>query len=275
MNPEIDKLINLALTDRQVTDREREIILRKAEKLGLDIDEVEMYLEGKIGVSSFSENLTHDLQEDLNEVTIGNQIWMSKNLNVDKFRNGDPIPYAKYEEDWLEAQKNRTPACGYYDNNPNNGLKFGKIFNRNALFDERGLAPEGWKIPTIEDWKILINYLGGENVAGEKMKSNSDNWLDFGFGDGCSGFNAEPGGIGYDDVYVDPYDPMRPEKLVPIFYFKFKGIGKISGFASSSTNINKYGDILKISCFIDNNSKKIKFNETFNEALYVRCIKIQ
>lgn len=50
MNPEIDKLINLALTDGQVTDKEREIILRKAEKLGLDVDEVEMYLEGKLGL---------------------------------------------------------------------------------------------------------------------------------------------------------------------------------------------------------------------------------
>jgi uncharacterized membrane protein YebE (DUF533 family) len=49
MNPEIDKLINIALTDGQVTDKEREIILRKAEKLGLDVDEVEMYLESNLG----------------------------------------------------------------------------------------------------------------------------------------------------------------------------------------------------------------------------------
>jgi uncharacterized membrane protein YebE (DUF533 family) len=48
MHPEIDKLIEMALADGQVTDKEREIILRKAEKLGRDVDEVEMYLEGKI-----------------------------------------------------------------------------------------------------------------------------------------------------------------------------------------------------------------------------------
>lgn len=47
MNPEIEKLIEMALADGRVTDKEREIILRKAEKLGLDVDEVEMYLEGK------------------------------------------------------------------------------------------------------------------------------------------------------------------------------------------------------------------------------------
>ena len=52
MNPEIEKLIEMALSDGQLTDKEREIILRKAEKLGLDVDEVEMYLEGKL--SSFS-----------------------------------------------------------------------------------------------------------------------------------------------------------------------------------------------------------------------------
>ncbi len=58
MNPEIEKLINLALTDGQVTDREREIILRKAEKLGLDVDEVEMYLEGKLGLQP--DNLSNE-----------------------------------------------------------------------------------------------------------------------------------------------------------------------------------------------------------------------
>ena len=64
MNPEIEKLINMALADGQVTDKEREIILRKAEKLGLDVDEVEMYLEGRLGSSNInfeSSNQNHEL----------------------------------------------------------------------------------------------------------------------------------------------------------------------------------------------------------------------
>lgn len=66
MNPEIEKLINMALADGQVTDKEREIILRKAEKLGLDVDEVEMYLEGRLGSSNInfeSSNQNHELNK--------------------------------------------------------------------------------------------------------------------------------------------------------------------------------------------------------------------
>ena len=48
MHPEIEKLIELALANGEVTEKEREIIFRKAEKLGLDSDEVEMILEGKL-----------------------------------------------------------------------------------------------------------------------------------------------------------------------------------------------------------------------------------
>jgi hypothetical protein len=51
MNPEIEYLINMALADGEVTEKERGIIKRKAESLGLDIDEVEMILDGKIALS--------------------------------------------------------------------------------------------------------------------------------------------------------------------------------------------------------------------------------
>jgi hypothetical protein len=50
MNPEIDNLINMALADGEVTEKERGIILRKAESLGLDVDEIEMILDGKIAL---------------------------------------------------------------------------------------------------------------------------------------------------------------------------------------------------------------------------------
>ena len=82
MNPEIDKLINLALTDGQVSDREREIILRKAEKLGLDVDEVEMYLEGKLG--------THK-----NEVEINDIESLSISKHIFKIKKFESIPPAK------------------------------------------------------------------------------------------------------------------------------------------------------------------------------------
>ena len=117
------------------------------------------------------------------EVTIGKQVWMSENLNVDKFRNGDPIPEAKTDEEWEKAGENGEPAWCYYNNNPDNGDRYGKLYNWFAVNDPRGLAPEGWKIPSDEDWTRLTDFLGGESVAGQKMKS-TEFWADI---DGESG----------------------------------------------------------------------------------------
>lgn len=106
-----------------------------------------------------------------NEITIGEQVWMAKNLNVDTFRNGDPIPEAKTDKEWEEAGKNGKPAWCFYDNDPVNGDRYGKLYNCYAVNDARGLAPEGWKIPSEEDWFRLTDYLGGGKVAGSKLKS--------------------------------------------------------------------------------------------------------
>ncbi|MBU3715090.1 MAG: hypothetical protein FGM46_09120 [Ferruginibacter sp.] len=104
-------------------------------------------------------------------VTIGKQVWMSENLNVDKFRNGDPIPEAKTDEGWKKAGQEGKPAWCYYDNDPKNGVKYGKLYNWYALNDPRGLAPQGWHIPSDDEWTILTNFLGGTKVAGDMMKS--------------------------------------------------------------------------------------------------------
>ena len=102
------------------------------------------------------------------EVTIGNQIWMTKNLNVDKFRNGDPILEAKTDEEWQKAGEKKQPAWCYYDNDPKNGEQYGKLYNWYAVNDPRGLAPEGYHVPTDAEWTQLSDYLGGEDVAGKK-----------------------------------------------------------------------------------------------------------
>jgi uncharacterized protein (TIGR02145 family) len=134
--------------------------------------------------------------EDINAqtVTIGSQVWTSKNLNVDKFRNGDPIPEARTDEEWLRAGENQQPAWCYYDNDPNNGTKYGKLYNWFAVNDPRGLAPNGFHIPSYyTDWMSLTNYLGGEVIAGKKMKSASG-WSKKGNGTNGSGFSGIPGG---------------------------------------------------------------------------------
>ncbi len=117
-----------------------------------------------IGLSSISYAQT---------VTIGTQVWMSKNLDVAKFRNGDPIPEAKTDEEWYKAVKNKQPAWCYYENDPANGAKYGKLYNWYAVNDSRGLAPVGYHIPSDAEWTQLTDYLGGRDVAGGKMKSTT------------------------------------------------------------------------------------------------------
>lgn len=94
------------------------------------------------------------------EIVIGKQVWMSKNLNVDRFQNGDLIPEAKTREQWEIASKELKPAWCYFDNNPDNGEKYGRLYNYYAIIDPRGLAPKGWRIADDEDWKSLEREIG-------------------------------------------------------------------------------------------------------------------
>jgi uncharacterized protein (TIGR02145 family) len=127
-------------------------------------------------------------------VTIGNQVWMTKNLDVSNFRNGDPIPEAKTYEEWHAYSAAKEPAWCYHTKNPKNEKKYGKLYNWYAVNDARGLAPAGWHIPSNDEWTILTDYLGGVNTAGYKMKSKSG-WEENGNGTNSSGFSALPGGF--------------------------------------------------------------------------------
>lgn len=126
-------------------------------------------------------------------VRIGQQLWQARNLNVSKFMNGDDIPEAKTDEEWKMAAELKRPAWCYYDNDPKNGAIYGKLYNWFAVNDPRGLAPKGFHIPSDAEWTILTNYLGGEGVAGTKMKSASG-WSENGNGTNSSSFSGLPGG---------------------------------------------------------------------------------
>jgi len=134
------------------------------------------------------------VQTDIPTVTIGTQVWMTKNLNVSTFRNGDPIPEAKTNEQWKAYGKNGNPTWCYYDNKVKNGDIYGKLYNWYAVNDPRGLAPKGFHIPAQEEWSELITfYLGGADIAGIKLKTKSG-WFKEGNGTNSSGFSALPGG---------------------------------------------------------------------------------
>jgi uncharacterized protein (TIGR02145 family) len=115
-------------------------------------------------------------------VKIGIQEWSVENLNVDRFRNSDLIPEAKTTEEWIASGENGKPAWCYYDNDSEKGEKYGKLYNWYAVSDKRGLAPEGWHIPTYNEFITL-----------ERKVSNNSNVLKEigqGAGTNTSGFSA-------------------------------------------------------------------------------------
>ena len=137
------------------------------------------------------------------EIKIGRQIWLTQNLNVAKFRNGDPIPEAKTAEEWERLAENSEPAWCYYDNDLSNGLIYGKLYNWFAVIDSRELAPNGWHIPSDDEWTILDFHLENDAVkSGKKIKSISG-WDKDGNGNNESGFSGLQGGCrGYNGVFL-------------------------------------------------------------------------
>ncbi|MFA6571114.1 MAG: fibrobacter succinogenes major paralogous domain-containing protein [Bacteroidota bacterium] len=126
-------------------------------------------------------------------LTIGTQVWMLKNLDVDHYRNGEPIPQVTDNNKWINLT---TGAWCWYNNDSAIVSEFGKLYNWFAVNDSRGLAPDGWHIPSLNDWKTLYIYLGGEYIAGGKLKlTGTTYWISPNTGaTNESGFSALPGG---------------------------------------------------------------------------------
>jgi uncharacterized protein (TIGR02145 family) len=145
----------------------------------------------------FSVRCIRDYKQEYSVVYLGNQIWTSKNLDVSTFRNGEIIPEAKSVKEWKKAGENKQPAWCYYDNDPKNGEKYGKLYNWYAVNDPRGLAPKGYHIPSDTEWTLLTEFLGGvaPGLAGYNMRNTTD-WKFK--GSGTNGFNALPGGWRYE-----------------------------------------------------------------------------
>ncbi|MCB0510707.1 MAG: fibrobacter succinogenes major paralogous domain-containing protein, partial [Bacteroidetes bacterium] len=93
------------------------------------------------------------------------------NLLVSKFKNGDAILKAKTKAEWVNANQSRTPACCCFKFIDANCQKYGMLYNWYAAVDSRGLAPEGWRVPSDQDFTKLTTYLGGPSKAGHKLKS--------------------------------------------------------------------------------------------------------
>lgn len=102
---------------------------------------------------------------------IGSQVWMAENLSVSTFQNGDKIQEAKTNDEWELAEKNEKPAWCWYKNDGDIGKIYGKLYNWHAVNDPRGLAPDGWHIPSDDEWKQLERAAGMSESA-----ANRRNW---------------------------------------------------------------------------------------------------
>ncbi len=131
-------------------------------------------------------------------IQIGTQKWMAANLDVGHYRNGDKIPQVRGKAAWAALT---TGAWCWYNNDPANGAVYGRLYNWYAVTDPRGLAPEGWHIPSAEEWTTLSTFLGGDLEAGGKMKEEGTiHWIDPNSdATNSSGFTGLPGGVRLDN----------------------------------------------------------------------------
>ena len=127
-------------------------------------------------------------------VQIGDQLWMAENLKTIHYRNGDAISKISDNTEWIN--NTNSGAYCYYKNNSDHKDVYGCLYNWGAVKDNRKIAPEGWHIPGDPEWRELIEFLGGSNVAGGKMKEEgTTHWLSPNTGaTNESGFTALPGG---------------------------------------------------------------------------------
>ena len=136
-------------------------------------------------------------------VNIGTQTWMQKNLNVSKYKNGDIIPQVTDANQW--ANLTTGAWCWYNNDSATYAATYGKLYNWYAVNDSRGLAPDGWRIPSENDWNLLTMKLDPisdtfcENcfsslIGGVYLKSTSG-WNNNGNGTNSSGFIAIPAGV--------------------------------------------------------------------------------
>lgn len=185
-------------------------------------------------------------------VKIGTQIWMNEDLKVTKYNNGYPIQHITDAKTW------KTNYIGgsycWYNNDEIYKTYNGALYSWRVI-ETGNLAPKGWHVPTVEEWQSLIDFLGGEKIAGGKLKeAGTSHWVKPNKGaDNSSGFNALPGGWRYAEETVD-----------------FFAIG-IANLWWSSTKSN----ILQAkSCTVNSNSSKANISSS-NKLLgmSVRCIK--
>jgi uncharacterized protein (TIGR02145 family) len=184
-----------------------------------------------------------------NTVKIGTQTWMAENLRTTKYKDGTSIPIVSDKDSW---GKLNTPAFCWYDNNVKvHKNPDGALYNWYAVKIDK-LCPKGWHVPTESEWAVLINYLGGSQNAGFKMKSSGDTWkMNNVESTNSSGFTGLPSGT---------RDPQG----------RFSNKGESSSWWSTTESENPD---LAIGISLRSESANAAMNEQKkNGAFSVRCI---
>jgi uncharacterized protein (TIGR02145 family) len=182
-------------------------------------------------------------------VIIGNQVWMAENLKTTKYSDGDPIPNIIDSLCWMDYSN----AYCIYKNDTNNSNPYGRLYQSGVMANQN-IAPIGWHVPTDEEWSILTTYLGGESIAGGKLKETGlTHWLSPNTGaTNETGFTALPG--------------AQRSNLDGSFY----GIG-IFGFWWTSTPED--ANNIYIRCMLENSSSILRFGCWPKVGCSIRCIR--
>jgi Fibrobacter succinogenes major domain (Fib_succ_major). len=171
-------------------------------------------------------------------VKIGKQIWMIKNLDVAEFRNGELIPEARSNEEWIKAGMQKKPAWCYH-NDPELGKRYCKLYNWYAVSDQRGLAPEGWHIPTQKEFEVLqteVNNSRDSLLAVWQLTGNNRSGFSAllaGLRYSCNGYFGYPG---YDTAFWS-YNEYDAESAFGMYLTSFSSDvnlyydGKAYGFS--------------------------------------------
>jgi uncharacterized protein (TIGR02145 family) len=123
---------------------------------------------------------------------IGDQVWMTEDLKTTRFNDGSPITLIENYDEWAELT---LPAYSWYNNDTSNRNDFGALYNWYVV-ESGKLCPEGWHVPTDEEWTLLETTLGGVTMAGGALKEEGTMlWKAPNNGaTNRSGFSARPGG---------------------------------------------------------------------------------
>lgn len=106
-------------------------------------------------------------------IRIGNQFWLGMNLKTTKFSDGGNIPLVTNDSQWKSLA---SPAYCWLNNEANNKEPYGALYNWYAV-DTKKLCPEGWHVPSNENWQVLAAFLGDPQFAGALLKERgNEHW---------------------------------------------------------------------------------------------------